>query len=297
MVIIIWLFSVLILFLPGLVFSEDTETSPFPGVRYIHRKVAKPRKLDMHIVFIDLNRPGVQFKTTKSNGNSDSETDLERTSQFVKRCKAQIGINGGFFSRKLMDRRLGVCNLSSLAVSDGEVVSPWGHNQTDAVNIGPDNSVAFLKQADDDTTDYMTEPKVKLYNAIAGNVRLIKDGRILAKGGDPTYPQTAVGHTADHHLVLFVSDGRQPKFSAGMTYEELAKILKGLGAVDAIAFDGGGSATMVMTDPDGEPKVLNRPSDGSERYVGNNLAVIINRKKDPKTSKDKETKSNAPKPE
>ena len=47
--------------------------------------------------------------------------------------------------------------------------------------------------------------------------------------------------------------------------------------VDAIAFDGGGSATMVMAGSDGEPKVLNRPSDGSERRVGNNLAVIINR--------------------
>ncbi len=276
-VVVICLFSGLILFLPGLAFSEDTETSPFPGVRYIHRKVAKPRTLDMHIVFIDLNRPGVRFKTTKSNGKSGSETDLERTSQFVKRCKAQIGINGGFFSRKSKERRLGVCNLTSLAISDGEVVSPWGHNQTDAVNIGADNSVAFLKQSDDDATGYMTEPKLKLYNAIAGNVRLIRDGKILAKGGDPTYPQTAIGHTADHRLVLFVSDGRQPKFSAGMTYEELANILNGLGVVDAIAFDGGGSATMVMAGSDGEPKVLNRPSDGSERHVGNNLAVIINR--------------------
>ena len=61
-----------------------------------------------------------------------------------------------------------------------------------------------------------------------------------------------------------------------MTYGEAAAVLKEFGAVDAIAFDGGGSATMVMADgKTGQPRVLNRPSDGQERPVGNNLAIII----------------------
>ena len=143
--------------------------------------------------------------------------------------------------------------------------------------------MTFIERTDNDSTGFMTKPEVKLFNAISGNVRLIRDSKILAKGGNPSYPQTAVGHTADHRLILFVSDGRQPGFSDGMTYEELANVLKEFEAVDAIAFDGGGSATMVMADgPEGEPKVLNRPSDGSERAVGNNLAVIIDRNKSTK---------------
>jgi len=69
-----------------------------------------------------------------------------------------------------------------------------------------------------------------------------------------------------------------------MTYEEVAGVLKEFGAVDAIAFDGGGSATIVMADGrDGEPRVLNRPSDGKERAVGNNLGVIIRDKEEPMT--------------
>ena len=145
-----------------------------------------------------------------------------------------------------------------------------------------DNAVTFIRRAADDTTGSATEPQVDLYNAIAGNVRLIENGKVLSKGGDPTYPQTAVGHTADHRLILLVSDGRQPGFSEGMTYEEVAGVLKEFGAVDAIAFDGGGSATMVMADGrDGEPRVLNRPSDGKERAVGNNLGVIIGDKGKP----------------
>ena len=256
--------------------NTDTETRPFPGVRYVHRHVSEPREIDMHIVLIDLNRPDVTIKTTGPNGDRPGETDLETTRAFVKRSQAQIGINSGFFSRTTDERRRGVADLSSLAVSDGVHVSDWGTWIKDAINVGTDNTVTFVARAKDDTTGYMTTPKVDLYNAMAGNVRLLRDGVVLpGKGGDATYPQTAVGHTADHRLILFVSDGRQPGFSEGMTYEEVAGVLKEFGAVDALAFDGGGSATMVMADgKGGEPRVLNRPSDGKERAVGNNLGVV-----------------------
>ncbi len=257
--------------------AADTESTPFPGVRYVHRQVSEPRAIDMHVVIIDLSQPGVRMVTTGANGDRPGETDLETTRAFVKRTGAQIGINSGFFGRTTKEQGLGGADLCSLAVSDGVKVSDWGTWVKDAINIGADNTVTFVTRAKDDTTGYMTTPDVELYNAMAGNVRLIRAGVVLpGKGGDTTYPQAAVGHTADHRLILFVSDGRQPGFSAGMTYEEVAVVLKEFGAVDAIAFDGGGSATMVMADgKDGEPRVLNRPSDGKERAVGNNLGVLI----------------------
>lgn len=231
----------------------------------------------MHVMIIDLNAPGVRFKTTGPNGDRPGECDLETTRAFVRRMNAQIGINSGFFSRTADERRRAVADLSSLAVSDGEQVSDWGTWIKDAVNIAADNTVTFVTRAKDDSTGYMTMPNVDLFNALSGNARLIRDGVVLpGSGGDATYPQTAIGHTADHRLILFVSDGRQPGFSAGMTYGEVAAVLKEFGAVDAIALDGGGSATMVMADgKDGEPRVLNRPSDGAERAVGNNIAVFV----------------------
>ncbi len=260
--------------------AADTETRPFPGVRYIHRHTTEPRAINMHIVIVDLNQPGVSIVTTGPNGDRPGETDLETTRAFVKRSQAQVGINSGFFGRTTEKQGLGGAELSSLAVSDGVNVSDWGTWIKDALNIGAANKVTFVTRAKDDTTGYMTTPKVELYNAMAGNARLLWDGVVLpGKGGDATYPQAAVGHTADHRLILFVSDGRQPGFSEGMTYEEVAVVLKEFGAVDALAFDGGGSATMVLADgKDGEPKVLNRPSDGKERAVGNNLGVIIQEK-------------------
>lgn len=256
--------------------AADTETRPFPGVRYVHRHVSEPREIDMHVVIVDLGQPGVRIKTTGSNGDGPGECDLETTRDFVKRSGAQIGINSGFFSRTVEERRLGVADLSSLAVSDGVKVSDWGTWIKDAINFGEDNTVTFVVRPKDDATGYATTPNVDLFNAMSGNVRLLRDGIVLpGQGGDATYPQTAIGHTADHKLILFVSDGRQPGFSAGMTYGEVAAVLKEFGAVDAIALDGGGSATIVMTDGErGEPRVLNRPSDGQERAVGNNLVIM-----------------------
>ncbi len=257
--------------------AADTESRPFPGVRYVHRHIKEPREIDMHVVIVDLGRPGVRITTTGANGDRPGDCDLETTRDFTRRSRAQIGINSGFFSRTAVERRIGVADLSSLAVSDGEKVSDWGTWIRDGVNVGADNTVTFVTRSQDDTTGFMTTPPVDLYNALSGNARLIRDGDILPKpGGDATYPQAAIGQTADHHLILLVSDGRQPEFSAGMTYREVAEVLAGFGAVDAIALDGGGSATMVMADATGgAPRVLNRPSDGCERAVGNNLAVII----------------------
>lgn len=257
--------------------AADTESRPFPGVRYVHRHVTEPREIDMHVVVVDLNRPGVTIKTTGPNGDRPGETDLETTRAFVERSVAQIGINSGFFSRTAEERRLGVADLCSLAVSDGEQVSDWGTWIRDAVNIQADNTVTFVTRAADDTTGFRTMPQSDLYNALSGNARLLRDGAVLpGEGGDATHPQAAIGHTADHHLVLFVADGRQPGFSAGMTYREVALVLKEFGAVDALALDGGGSATLVMSaGRDGEARVLNRPSDRRERAVGNNLAVVI----------------------
>jgi exopolysaccharide biosynthesis protein len=55
-----------------------------------------------------------------------------------------------------------------------------------------------------------------------------------------------------------------------MTIAEIADLLIGLGAVEAINMDGGGSTTMVI-----DGKVVNSPSDlAGERPVGDALLVF-----------------------
>ena len=256
----------------------ETVSEPFEGVRYVHRVVESPRRMDMNILLIDLKNPHIRFEVTGDTIDAQGRTIHETTRHFVQRKHAQIGINGGFF-----ERHNGFFEswgkLISLSASMGHPISPWHptaipHNN--GINISRDNQVTFIRPALERSNGFATDPPVELYNALSGNMRLIRAGKItVPRGGDPAYPQTVLGCTADNRLILFVSDGRQPEISCGMTYEEVARVLLGFGAVDAIALDGGGSATLVMADGfSGSPRVINHPSDGRERPVANSLAVF-----------------------
>lgn len=126
----------------------------------------------------------------------------------------------------------------------------------------------------------------QVQHAIGGRLRLLKDGNInetlvkmhhAEKRHTPGKrasvlnlshePRTALGYNADT-LFLIVADGRQPKYSTGLTLYELASILIDLGATEAINLDGGSSSTFVVNDA-----VVNKPSGQREREVLN--AVFI----------------------
>ncbi|HVE73716.1 MAG TPA: phosphodiester glycosidase family protein [Mycobacteriales bacterium] len=110
---------------------------------------------------------------------------------------------------------------------------------------------------------------------LGGNPLLIAEGTIQSQDVDQSgpffdrNPRTAVGVTSAGELLLVVVDGRQPGYSVGMTLRELADFMAGLGAVNAINLDGGGSSTMWLNGI-----VANRVSDGRERAVGSSLVVL-----------------------
>ena len=123
-------------------------------------------------------------------------------------------------------------------------------------------------------------------HAIGGRLRLLKDGRINQMLSEMHHaekrhtpgkrasilnlshePRTALGYNTDT-LFLVVADGRQPKYSTGLTLYELASILLELGATEAINLDGGSSSTFVVNGT-----LVNKPSGQSEREVLN--AVFI----------------------
>ncbi len=119
-------------------------------------------------------------------------------------------------------------------------------------------------------------------HAIGGRLRLVKNGEInetivemhnAEKRHTPGKrtpvlnlshePRTALGYNVDT-LFFVVADGRQPKYSTGLTLYELASILIELGATEAINLDGGSSSTFVVKDT-----VINKPSGQKERDVLN----------------------------
>ncbi|MGE5226933.1 MAG: phosphodiester glycosidase family protein [Planctomycetaceae bacterium] len=110
---------------------------------------------------------------------------------------------------------------------------------------------------------------------ISGNPWLVNGGVVQATDRCRSYfcsrnPRTAVGYTADHHVVFFVVDGRL-KNSVGMTPFEEATFLQSLGVVDAVNLDGGGSSTMWIKGMG----VVNHPSDSTgERAVIDALLLL-----------------------
>lgn len=122
---------------------------------------------------------------------------------------------------------------------------------------------------------------------VGGGPRLLRAGRVAvtarAEGFAPPQapaffrtfvsarqPRTLAGVRSDGTLLLVTVDGRRPGWSAGMTLPEAARLMRSLGARDALNLDGGGSSTMTV-----RGEVVNRPSDrGGERPVSDGVYAL-----------------------
>jgi hypothetical protein len=249
--------------------AADVVTTPFRGITLHQRTETTPRPLRIDVVEINLSDPDVHFLVTPANGASPGETTLQTTRSFLTSQVgngARLAINANFF---------GVVSGSfadnvDLAASNGDAYSRFSQG-FEALNITQNNSAAIVKAVAGDVTGLQTDPPVSVYNAVSGNERIVRNGTNSAVQAD-LQPRTAAGIASGNRLVLMTVDGRQPGVSEGVNTIELANLLIGYGVTDAINLDGGGSTTMAIADP--VPRLLNVPSDGVERAVGNNLAVF-----------------------
>lgn len=241
--------------LSGTALAEDTWTDAFPGVRHLHRVTATPNQ-NIHVAKIDLCAAGVSFRATKF------EERGKKTSAFGAAMGAQIAVNGDFFKANFgLERGIGV----------GAGVA-W------PVDTPEDSSVGQLaigaSRVDVIADSVLQSVKPWMQEVVGGRPSLLKNGALADTSGHPSLcernPRTAVGLSQDKRtLLLAVVDGRNTR-RVGMTCGELASLMKGLGAYNALNFDGGGSTTMWFS-TDG---VLNNPTDGTgERTVGSHLAV------------------------
>lgn len=130
------------------------------------------------------------------------------------------------------------------------------------------------------------------YSAIGGGPVLVKDGAycfdyLKSSGGfylsnhelfqtdifasGLRAPRTAIGSCGDGRIVLLVADGRGMGGSTGLTLDELARVMTGLGCTDVLNLDGGGSS-MFLVGPEGA--LLNQPSDGHQRKILSFVSIM-----------------------
>ena len=136
-------------------------------------------------------------------------------------------------------------------------------NQTSWMNVGDVLDISFGLTLNNGPKD------IDIMQLIGGSNHIIMQNGQFKEDWAERHPRTAIGFNADSTRLYFVVvDGRHMT-SVGVTLKEMKGIFDALGAVNAVNLDGGGSSCMVVND-----EVLNHPSDGPVRAVGNGCLLV-----------------------
>jgi Phosphodiester glycosidase len=248
------------------------------GVTYQRIVRYLPHSMVAHILVIDKKDKKPQFMVTPPDDVDGGVLKARTTSQFLEEFDVQIAINGdGFFpwwSRSPADYYPHVGD----PVTPNGFSTAYGDRYADGLqDIRPEPTL-YISRRNELT---FNNPPNKIFHALSGDRMLIQGGEIIPGLDDAEIdPRTAIGTNRNgRYIYLVVVDGRQPFYSKGATFAELADLLKDLGAFNAMSLDGGGSSTMVVEGENGEAVILNSPIDSyipmRERPVANHLGVYI----------------------
>ena len=136
-------------------------------------------------------------------------------------------------------------------------------NQTNWMAVGDALDISFRLTLNNGPQD------VNIHQMIGGSNHIIMQNGQFMEDWAERHPRTAIGFNADSTRLYFVVvDGRHLT-SVGVTLKEMKGIFDALGAVTAVNLDGGGSSCILVND-----EVLNHPSDGPVRAVGNGCLFV-----------------------
>ncbi|WP_227013944.1 phosphodiester glycosidase family protein [Paenibacillus psychroresistens] len=185
----------------------------------------------------------------------------ETTSQAAKRKGATLAINGGGFAKG----NDGLLYPMGITVVDGVIKT---FSAIDLSFIGLNKNGHLVGGA------VKSREQVEELGVTQGATfvpTLLENGKKLTipkKYSNKKEPRTLIGHFSNGDLLFIVIDGRQ-KGSAGVTLEDAQDKLLEFNVKDAYNLDGGGSSAFYYNG-----KILNNPSDGSERVLVSNFLVM-----------------------
>jgi hypothetical protein len=247
----------------------------------------------IHTVTVDLRAPGIALLVTPGDPQAARPLRARTTTQFLSEFGLQVAVNGD-----------GVTPWRSNSLLD---YYPRPGDPVDPIGLAASRGTAYSADTDAEPTLYISRtnqarfeaPVGRVYNAISGNLMLIRQGRAAdgleielalqrqtegraadrrwgekrvtpqpTQAGEPSetidrpQPRTAVAlDQRGRRLIIVVVDGRQPNYSEGATLAELAGILLAKGGYTGMNLDGGGSSTLAVEGSGGRPALLNTPID------------------------------------
>ena len=89
-------------------------------------------------------------------------------------------------------------------------------------------------------------------------------------------PRLVIGFKEDGSTVVMDIDGRDvPSGRTGLSCFEAGELMRLAGCKTAYNLDGGGSATLIVKNEYNDFDIVNVPSDGSERHIGNAILFVM----------------------
>lgn len=201
-------------------------------------------------VAFDPNDPGVRLDVGLAKDRLDAR---ETVSSMMKRTGARVGVNGGYFATS--GGPLG------LVVKDGKVLAPHvGRRPARTVMaLTKDRRIVFRRIAARGqklvSLDGQTWSDILL--ALGGGPQLVHrgvvalttDAEALGRSGNDitrSCGRTALATSRDGRMLLATAAGWHDTHRQGVKLDEMARLLIGRGAVEAMNLDGGASVDMVI---------------------------------------------------
>jgi len=255
---------------------KPVERILFEGIRYVREVRDTPRPLIVHTLVVDMTTPGIEFLVTPADPPRNGTLPARTTARFLKEFNVQAAVNGDCFAD---------CHTESVFdyyPKPGDPVHVLGNAASEGKTYATSHRIdltLFISKANEAR---IGRAEGDVYNAISGTHRILRHGVVTDDLPETIHPRTAAALDHDRKtLILMVIDGRQPRYSEGVTLQELARLLQDHGAYNAINLDGGGSSSLVVEKKPGKTMRLNCPVHtgipGRERPVANHLGIRARR--------------------
>lgn len=229
----------------------------------------------------------IEIDSRKAKGRFALASDpgkITTTSKFAKDSGAVVAMNGTFYNMR--EPYNCVCYFKKNGVEEFSNTEKMAQRDNGAIAISKKGKVAIYA-ADpvvpgNIASDQTWPSKLEEPSAMSSGPILISDGKDARLDENSfnrnRHPRSAIG-TKGKKVYLVAVDGRNAENAQGVSLWEFTKIMRWIGAEDALNMDGGGSTTLYVEGENGNG-IVNHPSDNKkfdregERHIVNALLFI-----------------------
>ena len=226
--------------------------------------------LIVHIVKIDLLNPAVSVITSEAAlfKNNRGRLRGETTRDFALRHNTIVAFNAAPFKTRSLLFSV-YRTIVGIHVTDFRRMS-MPHERYGALLFYEDKTARII---DAQTENLLLE---NVRHAVGGFWTILRNGTVLPQKLHRRDSRTAVG-IADNGRTLFVVtvEGENKRKSHGLSFEETARLMRELGADDALQLDGGSSSSLVLQENGAQHIVAPSRSWNIHIRVASNVGIVI----------------------